>query len=35
MVQTLEIGRLIVEDEQYGDNRNKFGKRVLQTLSAN
>ncbi|WP_336297383.1 DUF1016 N-terminal domain-containing protein [Proteus mirabilis] len=28
------IGRLIVEDEQHGDNRAKFGKRVLQTLSA-
>ncbi|MEX5486048.1 DUF1016 N-terminal domain-containing protein [Proteus mirabilis] len=35
MVQTYwEIGRLIVEDEQHGDNRAKFGKRVLQTLSA-
>lgn len=28
-----EIGRMIVEEEQHGQNRASYGKRILQELS--
>ena len=28
-----EVGRMIVEEEQYGENRAAYGKKILQELS--
>lgn len=29
-----EIGRMIMEEEQHGDNRASYGKQILRELSA-